>query len=243
MRVGVIAKKVGVSAIFDQNGDRVVVTLLLVDGCQVVAQKTQDKNGYVALQVGAFDAKPTRVNKSLKGFFAKANVAPKKISAEFRVVDSALVDVGTSIEVDHYVVGQFIDISGVSIGKGFAGAMKRHNFLGLEATHGVSVSHRSHGSTGQRQDPGKVFKGKKMAGHLGMEKVTIQNIKIAAIDKERKLIAVHGSVPGANNSYVIVKDAVKRVLPSNAPYPVMKAQSDAVVMEAAEATETTEIIG
>lgn len=241
MRVGVIAKKVGVSAIFDQKGDRVVVTLLLVDNCQVVAQKTQDKNGYVALQVGAFDAKPNRVSKPLKGIFAKANVAPKKISAEFRVVEDALVDVGTTIEVDHYVVDQFIDITGTSIGKGFAGAMKRHNFLGLEATHGVSVSHRSHGSTGQRQDPGKVFKGKKMAGHLGMEKVTIQNIKIAAIDKERKLIAVHGSVPGAVNSYVIIKDAVKRVLHSNAPYPVMKAKSDAVIVETT--TETTEAIG
>jgi len=240
MRVGVIAKKVGVSAMFDQKGDRIVVTLLLVDNCQVIAQKTQEKNGYVALQVGAFDAKPNRVSKPLKGFFAKANVAPKKISAEFRVIKDALVDVGVNIEVDHYVVGQFIDITGVSIGKGFAGAMKRHNFLGLEATHGVSVSHRSHGSTGQRQDPGKVFKGKKMAGHLGMEKVTLQNIKIAMIDKEKKLIAVHGSVPGAVNSYVIIKDAVKRVLPSSAPYPVILTKSDVVIVET---TETTEAIG
>ncbi len=240
MRVGVIAKKVGVSAMFDQKGDRIVVTLLLVDNCQVIAQKTQEKNGYVALQVGAFDAKPNRVSKPLKGFFAKANVAPKKISAEFRVIKDALVDVGVNIEVDHYVVGQFIDITGVSIGKGFAGAMKRHNFLGLEATHGVSVSHRSHGSTGQRQDPGKVFKGKKMAGHLGMEKVTLQNIKIAMIDKEKKLIAVHGSVPGAVNSYVIIKDAVKRVLPSSAPYPVILTKSDVAIVET---TETTEAIG
>jgi large subunit ribosomal protein L3 len=240
MRVGVIAKKVGVSAMFDQKGDRIVVTLLLVDNCQVIAQKTQEKNGYIALQVGAFDAKPNRVSKPLKGFFAKANVAPKKISAEFRVVEDSLVDVGVNIEVDHYVVGQFIDITGVSIGKGFAGAMKRHNFLGLEATHGVSVSHRSHGSTGQRQDPGKVFKGKKMAGHLGMEKVTLQNIKIAMIDKEKKLIAVHGSVPGAVNSYVIIKDAVKRVLPSNAPYPVILTKSDVATVET---TETTEAIG
>ncbi|MEI6187503.1 MAG: 50S ribosomal protein L3 [Alphaproteobacteria bacterium] len=240
MRVGVIAKKVGVSAMFDQKGDRMVVTLLLVDNCQVVAQKTQAKNGYVALQVGAFNAKPNRVSKPLKGFFAKANVTPKKISAEFRVIEGALVEVGTSIEVDHYVVGQFIDITGVSIGKGFAGAMKRHNFLGLEASHGVSVSHRSHGSTGQRQDPGKVFKGKKMAGHLGMEKVTLQNIKIAMIDKERKLLAVHGSVPGAVNSYVIIKDAVKRVLPSDAPYPVILTKADAVIVET---TETTEVIG
>jgi large subunit ribosomal protein L3 len=240
MRVGVIAKKVGVSAMFDQKGDRIVVTLLLVDNCQVIAQKTQEKNGYIALQVGAFDAKPNRVNKPLKGFFAKANVAPKKISAEFRVIKDSLVDVGVNIEVDHYVVGQFIDITGVSIGKGFAGAMKRHNFLGLEATHGVSVSHRSHGSTGQRQDPGKVFKGKKMAGHLGMEKVTLQNIKIAMIDKEKKLIAVHGSVPGAVNSYVIIKDAVKRVLPSNAPYPVILAKSDVATVDT---TETTEAIG
>jgi large subunit ribosomal protein L3 len=237
MRVGVIAKKVGMSAMFDQKGDRIALTLLLVDNCQVVTQKTMDKNGYVALQVGAFDAKPSRVSKPLKGYFAKSNVNPKKVSAEFRVQEEALVDIGAVIDVDHYVVGQFVDVTGVSIGKGFAGAMKRHNFRGLEATHGVSITHRSHGSTGQRQDPGKVFKGKKMAGHLGMQRVTMQNLKIVAIDKEKKLLAVHGSVPGAVNSYVIIKDAIKRALPSAAPYPVMKPETKS------EPEEKTEAIG
>ncbi len=221
MRVGVIAKKIGMSAIFDPKGDRIAVTLLLIDNCQVVAQKTMEKNGYVAVQIGAFDAKKNRVSKSMKGHFAKADVSPKQKVVEFRVIEDALVPVGAFIHVDHYVEGQFVDITATSIGKGFAGVMKRHNFRGLEATHGVSVSHRSHGSTGQRQDPGKVFKGKKMAGHMGAQKVTLQNIKIVAIDKEKKLLAVHGSVPGSVNSYVVINDAVKRALPSNAPYPAV----------------------
>ena len=234
MRVGVIAKKVGMSAVFDQKGDRTAVTLLQIDNCQVVAHKTIEKNGYVAVQVGAFEANPNRTSKPLKGIFAKAGVAPKKSLAEFRVKEDALVDIGAVIDVNHYVTGQFLDITSTSIGKGFAGAMKRHNFRGLEASHGVSVSHRSHGSTGQRQDPGRVFKGKKMAGHLGARRVTMQNLRIVAIDQENGLLAIDGSVPGSDNSYVIVNDAVKRALPAHAPFPAFIAKAAEI-----EVIETT----
>lgn len=237
MRVGVVAKKVGMSALFDQNGDRLAVTLLQIDSCCVVGHKTLERDGYLAVQVGAFDANPNRVTKQLKGHFAKASVAPKKVLKEFRVEENALLAVGTELTVNHYVVGQYVDITGTNIGKGFAGVMKRHNFRGLEASHGVSVSHRSHGSTGQRQDPGRVFKGKKMAGHLGDKQVTVQALKIVAIDPENNLIAVYGSVPGAVNSHVVINDAIKKALPSNAPFP-------AYVASAVESdNSTTEQVG
>lgn len=236
-RVGLIAKKVGTSAIFNAEGDRLAVTLLYVDSCQVISHKTLERDGYIAVQVGAFDANPNRVTKQLKGHFAKAGVAPKKKMVEFRVTENALVQVGTILNVSHFVEGQYLDITATSIGKGFAGVMKRHNFRGLEASHGVSVSHRSHGSTGQRQDPGRVFKGKKMAGHMGDRTVTMQSIKIVAVDTENKLIAVYGSVPGADNSYVVIRDAIKKALPANAPFPALK------VTEEVKEESTTESIG
>lgn len=219
MRVGVIAKKVGMSMVFDQNGNKLPVTLLKIDQCHVVEQKTKDKNGYTAVKVGAQPVKANRISKSLKGFYAKQHLDLKQKSAEFRVPETALVDVGTEIKATHYVPNQFIDVTGVSIGKGFAGVMKRHNFGGLRATHGVSISHRSHGSTGQRQDPGKVFKGKKMAGHMGATRVTMQNLRVIAINEQDNILVVHGAVPGSENSYLIVRDAKKRALPAEAPYP------------------------
>lgn len=237
-RVGLIAKKVGCSAIFNADGERMAVTLLHVGSCQVVAHKTKERDGYIAVQIGAFDANPNRISKQLKGHFSKANVAPKKKVVEFRVNENALIEVGVTLGVDHFVEGQYIDITGINIGKGFAGVMKRHNFRGLEASHGVSVSHRSHGSTGQRQDPGKVFKGKKMAGHMGDHTVTIQSVKILAVDTANGLIAVYGSVPGATNSYVVIKDAIKKALPANAPFPFLKAESNAAPVDA-----TTEVLG
>jgi len=210
MRTGLIAKKEGMTRIFDEDGRTVPVTVLSVDQCQVVAQRTEEKDGYVALQLGAGAAKAKRVTKAQKGHFAKAKVEPKKKLAEFRVAPENMVDVGAQLGANHFVSGQYVDVVGTSIGKGFAGAMKRHNFGGLRASHGVSVSHRSHGSTGQCQDPGKVFKGKKMAGHMGDARVTTQNLKIVAIDEEMGLILVKGAVPGAKNGWVLVSDAVKK---------------------------------
>ena len=215
LRTGVIAKKIGMTRLFLEDGRQVPVTVLQLDNLQVVAQRTADKDGYVALQLGAGEAKAKRVSGPLRGYFAKANVAPKRKIAEFRVTEDNLIEVGEEIIADHYFAGQFVDIAGTSIGKGFAGAMKRHNFGGLRASHGVSVSHRSHGSTGQCQDPGKVFKGKKMAGHLGAVRVTTQNLQVVRTDSDRGLIMVKGSVPGSKGGWVTIKDAVKKVLPEN----------------------------
>ncbi len=219
MRTGLLARKLGMSRVFMDDGSHLPVTVLKVDGCQVVAQRTEARDGYTAVQVGIEDAKTKNVNKPARGHFAKANVAPKRQLVEFRVNDDALIEVGAELSVAHFVEGQFVDVTAMSIGKGFAGAMKRHNFSGLRASHGVSVSHRSHGSTGNSQDPGKVFKGKKMAGHMGARQVTEQNLYVVRTDTERGLILVMGAVPGPKGGYVKVSDAEKRALPSRAPYP------------------------
>jgi len=218
-RSGVIAKKLGMTRLFLEDGKQVPVTVLQLDNLQVVAQRTLETDGYTAVQLGAGEAKAKRVSAAMRGHFAKANVAPKRKLAEFRVDPENLIDVGAEISAEHYNAGQFVDIAGTSIGKGFAGVMKRHNFGGLRASHGVSISHRSHGSTGQCQDPGKVFKGKKMAGHLGAVRVTTQNIQVVKTDADRGLILVKGSVPGAKGGWVTIKDAVKKPLPSDVPMP------------------------
>src|SRR5580693_5807460 len=225
MRTGVIARKLGMTRLFDGAGSHVPVTVLSLDGCQVTAQRTQERDGYVALQLGAGAKKPKNTSKAERGHFAKALVEPKRHVAEFRVSEDNLIDVGAEFTADHFVAGQKVDVSGLTVGKGFAGAMKRWNFKGLRATHGVSVSHRSHGSTGQRQDPGKVFKNKKMAGHYGVERVTTQNLKILASDAERGLIFVVGNVPGYDGAYVLVKDAAKRAAPKDLPFPAALRQT------------------
>ncbi len=219
MRSGVIAQKVGMTRIFTATGEHVPVTVLKVDKLQVLAHRTQDTNGYTALQLGVGERKAQRVSLGERGHFAKAKVAPKRKVAEFRVSAENLIEIGAEITVDHFVQGQFVDVTGTSQGKGFAGAMKRWNFGGLRATHGVSVSHRSHGSTGQRQDPGKVFKGKKMAGHLGDERVTTLNLQVAGVDKDKGLILVRGAVPGSKGGWVYVRDAVKMTAAKDAPKP------------------------
>jgi len=227
MRTGLIAKKLGMSRVFTDAGDHIPVTVLRIDNCQVVAQRTQDRDGYTALQLGVGAAKVKNVSKPMRGHFAAAKVEPKAHMAEFRVSEDALVDVGAEITAAHFVAGQYVDVTGTSIGKGFAGGMKRWNFGGLRATHGVSISHRSHGSTGQRQDPGKVFKNKKMAGHFGVERVTIQNLKILAADAERGLLYLAGAVPGFDGAYVSVKDAAKRPAPKGLPFPAALRQAAA----------------
>lgn len=219
MRSGVIAQKVGMTRVFTDAGEHVPVTVLKLDGCQVVAHRTTDKNGYSAVQLGIGRAKVKNVSKAERGRFAVANVEPKLKLAEFRVPDDGLIPVGAEITADHFVVGQFVDVTGTTIGKGFAGGMKRWNFRGLRATHGVSISHRSLGSTGGRQDPGKTFKNKKMAGHLGAERVTTQNLRVVQTDVERGLILVEGAVPGHAGGWIQVRDAVKRPLPKDAPQP------------------------
>jgi large subunit ribosomal protein L3 len=219
LRSGVIAKKLGMTRLFMEDGKQVPVTVLQLDNLQVVAQRTADKDGYTAVQLGAGSAKAKRTTAAQRGHFAKANVAPKRKIAEFRVSPENLIDVGAEISAAHYAEGQFVDIAGTSIGKGFAGVMKRHNFGGLRASHGVSISHRSHGSTGQCQDPGKVFRGKKMAGHLGAVRVTTQNIQVVRTDADRGLIMVKGSVPGSKGGWVTIKDAVKKPLPKDLPMP------------------------
>lgn len=219
MRSGVIAQKVGMTRIFTDNGEHIPVTVLRLENCQVLAHRTDEKNGYTALQLGAGTRKPSRVTKAERGNFAIAKVEPKRKVAEFRVSPDNVIEVGAEITADHFVPGQFVDITGTSIGKGFQGAMKRWNFGGLRASHGVSISHRSHGSTGQRQEPGKVFKGKKMAGHLGSERVTTQNLVVVRTDSERGLVMVRGSVPGHKGGWVLVRDAVKKALPKDAPKP------------------------
>jgi large subunit ribosomal protein L3 len=233
MRTGVITKKLGMTQYFAEDGARLPVTVLQMDDVRVVAQRSRERDGYVALQLGYGAAKVKNVAKPQRGHFAKAKVTPKKKLAEFRVSEDALVPVGTEITAAHFLAGQYVDVVATNKGKGFAGGMKRWNFRGLEASHGVSVSHRSHGSTGQRQDPGKVFKGKKMAGHLGDERVTQQNLQVVATDEARGLIFVHGAVPGAKEGYVLVSDAVKRACPPEAPFP-------AGVRAAAEAPKDNE---
>lgn len=218
-RVGLIARKEGMTRIFDEDGRHIGVTVLKVDDCQVTAIRNQEKDGYVAVQLGAGKAKVKRVSKANRGHFAKAKVEPKKKLAEFRVSNEHLVDIGARLSAKHFIPGQFVDVTSTSKGKGFAGAMKRHNFGGLEATHGISVSHRSHGSTGQCQDPGRVFPGKKMAGQMGNERVTTQNLEVVAIDEEDNLILVKGAVPGARSGWVIINDAVKKPFPEGAPLP------------------------
>src|SRR6056297_53640 len=219
LRSGVIAKKVGMTRLFMEDGKQIPVTVLQLDKLQVVAQRTPEQHGYTAVQLGAGTAKVKRVSKAMRGHFSVAKVEPKRRVAEFRVAPEAMIDVGEEITADHYFEGQFVDVSGTSIGKGFAGAMKRHNFGGLRASHGVSISHRSHGSTGQCQDPGKVFKGKKNAGHMGAAKVTTQNLQVVRTDAERGLIMVKGAVPGSKGGWVTIKDAVKKPTPENVIYP------------------------
>ena len=219
MRSGLIAQKVGMTRVFTDEGEHVPVTVLKVDNCQVVAVRTDDTDGYTAVQLGVGAAKVKNVTKPMRGHFAKAKVEPKRKLVEFRVSADALLDVGAEISAAHFVAGQFVDVTGTSIGKGFAGGMKRWNFGGLRATHGVSVSHRSLGSTGNRQDPGKTFKNKKMAGHMGAERVTTLNLKVVQIDGDQGLILVKGAVPGSDNGYVLVRDAVKRKLPEGVPFP------------------------
>ena len=219
MRSGVIAQKVGMTRIFTDAGEHIPVTVLKLDNVQVVGHRTNDKNGYTALQLGAGTRKPSRLTKADRQNFAVAKVEPKRKLVEFRVTPENVIEVGAEITADHFVPGQFVDVTGTNQGKGFQGAMKRWNFGGLRATHGVSVTHRSHGSTGQRQDPGKVFKGKKMAGHLGDERVTTQNLVVVKTDAERGLLMIRGAVPGAKGGWVIVRDAVKKKPHADAPKP------------------------
>ena len=219
MRTGVIAKKLGMTRLFDEAGTHVPVTVLSLDGCQVTAQRTQDKDGYVALQLGVGAKKVKNTSKAMRGHFAKALVEPKRHLVEFRVSEDNLIDVGAEFTADHFLAGQSVDVSGLTVGKGFQGGMKRWNFGGLRATHGVSLSHRSLGSTGNRQDPGKTFKNKKMAGHLGQENVTTLNLTIFRVDVERGLILIKGAVPGTEGTYVKIRDAVKRAAPADLPKP------------------------
>ncbi|MBV8564795.1 MAG: 50S ribosomal protein L3 [Methylobacteriaceae bacterium] len=219
MRSGVIAQKLGMSRVFTDTGEHVPVTVLKLGDCQVIAHRTSEKNGYTALQLGIGRAKVKNVSKAERGRFAVAKVEPKLKLAEFRVPDDGLIPVGAEITADHFVVGQFVDVTGTSIGKGFAGGIKRWGFGGLRATHGVSISHRSIGSTGQRQDPGKTFKNRKMPGHLGSERVTTLNLRVVQTDVERGLILVEGAVPGAAGGWIYVRDAIKKALPKDAPMP------------------------
>ena len=219
MRSGAIAQKVGMTRIFTEAGEHVPVTVLRLANCQVVAHRSTDKNGYVALQLGSGTRKPGTMTKAERGHFATAQVEPKRKLAEFRVQESDLIPIGAEITADHFAVGQFVDVTGISIGKGFAGPMKRWNFGGLRASHGVSISHRSHGSTGGRQDPGKTFKNKKMAGHLGVERVTTLNLKVVQTDVERGLILVEGAVPGHKGGWITLRDAVKKKLPGGIARP------------------------
>src|SRR5450432_941346 len=219
MRSGVIAQKLGMTRIFSDAGEHIPVTVLKMDHCQVVAQRTNEKNGYTALQLGVGTVKVKNVSKAQRGHFAIAKVEPKRKMAEFRVDPKNMIEVGAEITAEHFIPGQLVDVTGTTIGKGFAGAMKRWNFGGLRATHGVSVSHRSHGSTGNRQDPGKVFKNKKMAGQMGDERITTLNLKVVQTDVERGLILVEGAVPGAKGGWITVRDAVKKVLPKDVPQP------------------------
>jgi len=230
MRSGVIAKKVGMTRLFMDDGKQIPVTVLQLDSLQVVANRTSEKDGYTAVQLGAGTAKVKRVSQAMRGHYAAASVAPKRKLAEFRVTPENLIEVGAEISAEHFLEGQKVDVSGTSIGKGFQGAMKRWNFGGLRASHGVSISHRSHGSTGQCQDPGKVFKGKKMAGHMGAARVTTQNLEVVRTDADRGLIMIKGAVPGSKGGWVTIKDAMKKKLPEGVPFPA--ALKSAAVEEA-----------
>ncbi len=237
MRTGLIARKLGMTRVFTDEGNHVAVTVLRVDHCQVVAQRTQDKDGYTALQLGIGAAKVKNVTKPQRGHFAKAKVEPKAKVAEFRVSEDALIEVGAEITAAHFVPGQHVDVTGTSIGKGYAGGMKRHNFGGLRASHGVSVSHRSLGSTGQRQSPGKTFKNKKMAGQLGNERVTTQSLEVVSADAERGVLLVKGAVPGSEGGYVLIRDAKKRKMPDGLPFPAaLRGEGGAAPEAAAEAS-------
>ena len=219
MRTGVVAQKVGMTRLFTDGGEHVPVTVLRLAECQVVAHRSKDKDGYVALQLGSGPRRAGNMNKADRGYFAKAKVEPKRKLAEFRVDEEGLIPVGAEITADHFIEGQFVDVCGISVGKGFAGGMKRWNFRGLRASHGVSISHRSIGSTGGRQDPGKTFKNKKMPGHMGAERITTLNLKVAKIDVARGLIMVHGAVPGSKGGWITVRDAVKKKLPKEVAMP------------------------
>lgn len=225
LRSGLIAQKLGMTRVFAEDGRHLPVTVLKVDDVEVVAHRTEDNDGYNALQLGWGKAKVKNVPKPMRGHFAKAKVEPKRKLAEFRVAEDGFVDVGAPIPATHFVAGQYVDVVGTTIGKGFAGAMKRHGFSGLRASHGVSISHRSHGSTGQCQDPGRVFKGKKMAGHMGAVRATTQNLEVVATDAEQGLILVRGAVPGSKGGFVLVSDAIKKALPEGVPYPTASAEA------------------
>ncbi|WP_317279137.1 50S ribosomal protein L3 [Kordiimonas aquimaris] len=241
MRTGLIAKKLGMTRVFNDDGRHVPVTVLQLEGCQVVAQRTNEKDGYTALQLGAGTRKVKNVTKAQRGHFAKAEVEPKAKLVEFRVSEDGLVDVGAELTADHFLPGQRVDVVGTSKGKGFAGAMKRHNFGGLRASHGVSISHRSHGSTGQCQDPGRVFKGKKMAGHMGDHRATVQNLEIVEARAEEGLLLVKGGLPGSKEGWVLISDAAKKAAPEGLPMPAafrMPGKAEVVAEEApAEAAE------
>jgi len=226
-RTGLIARKLGMSRLFNEDGSTVPVTVLHVDDVRVIGRRTTEKDGYEAVQIGIGKAKPKNVTKPQRGHFAKAGVEAPRHVVEFRVGADAALDPGARLAPSHFVKGQKVDVTGTTVGKGFAGAMKRWNFAGLEASHGVSISHRSHGSTGNRQDPGKTFKNKKMAGHLGVERVTTQNLEIAGVDAAKGLLLVKGAVPGAKGSYVLVRDAVKRARHADAPFPAGLAEAAA----------------
>jgi len=239
MRSGIIAQKLGMTRVFAGDGTHVPVTVLQIDDCQVTAVRTEEKDGYTAVQLGAGKAKVKNVAKAQRAQFAAAKVEPKQDVVEFRVSPDALLAIGDELAADHFVVGQYVDIVGRSQGKGFAGAMKRHNFSGLRASHGVSISHRAHGSTGQCQDPGRVFKGKKMAGHMGDRRVTAQNLEVVRIDPERGLILVKGAVPGSKGGTVLVSDAIKRSLPEGVPFPA-SLKERALVAEASAEVDAAE---
>lgn len=242
MRTGVIAKKLGMTQIYNDSGIHVPVTVLHLDGCQVVSHRTEEKDSYTALQLGAGKAKVSRTTKAMRGHFSTAKVEPKRKLAEFRVSSDQMIDVGAEITADHFVASQQVDVVGTSIGKGFAGAMKRHNFGGLRASHGISISHRSHGSTGQCQDPGKVFKGKKMAGHMGDVRVTTQNLEIVRTDVERGLIFVKGAVPGSKGGWVYICDAIKKPLHADAPLPgAFRLAEDGASVKAEESSEAEDV--
>ena len=237
MRSGVIAQKVGMTRIYTDEGVGIPVTVLRMDNVQVVAQRTQETHGYSAVQLGAGFAKVKNTTKPMRGHFAKAKVEPKRKLVEFRVSEENMLNVGQEIIAAHYMPGQFVDVTGTTIGKGFAGAMKRHNFGGLRASHGVSISHRSHGSTGQCQDPGKVFKGKKMAGHMGNTRVTTQNLQVIRVDVERGLVLIKGAIPGPKGGWVTIRDAVKKPVHEDAMFPAATRSKAAEAAEAAEAAQ------
>ncbi len=237
MRTGLIATKLGMTRRFRDDGTSIPVTVLKIDNCQVVSVQTEERNGYVSLQLGSGTAKVKNVSKPVRGHYAKAKVEPKKKLVEFRVSPDAVVEVGSEIMASHFVVGQYVDVAGTSQGKGFAGAMKRHNFGGMRASHGVSISHRAHGSTGQCQDPGKVFKGKRMAGHMGADRQTAQNLEVMMVDEDAGLLFVKGAVPGAKKGWVMIKDSVKKAAPEGLPYP---AAIRSVKVEAEKAPVETE---